>query len=146
MSNLAQKEFEVFISPGSFSLINPSEDSGRPRPQSEIGEKSYKKIRNLFSFVRSKRRPIEKTNFPMRKIKIRREIASVKKEITKGNMEIESQIRQKKALEENFENTERKKLFINIQRLKLIYLREHRKKRKVQRKPASEAKPKSIQV
>ena len=48
MSNLAQKEFEVFISPGSFSLINPIEDSGRPRPQSEIGEKSYKKIRIYF--------------------------------------------------------------------------------------------------
>ena len=57
MSNLAQKEFEVFISPGSFSIINPMEDLGRPRPQSEIGESSYKKIKTLFSFVRSKSRP-----------------------------------------------------------------------------------------
>lgn len=142
MSNLAQKEFEVFVSPGSFSIINPAEDLGRPRPQSEIGESSYKKIKTLFSFVRSKRAPIEKSSFPLRKIKIKREIASLPKLKNQKTAEVESQKLQKIALEENLRKYRKKKVVYKYPRVKVNYFVSAKEKLMPRRKPASEAKPK----
>ena len=78
----------------------------------------------------------------MRKIRIRREIDSVKKEITKSNMEIESQVRQKKALEENLRKYRKKKIVYKYPKAKVNLFARAPEKKKAQRKPASEAKPK----
>ena len=63
--------------------------------QSTIGENSYKKIRGLFAFVDPIREPIKEMDFKLRKIRIKREIASEKVSIKNKIYEIKDEKRQK---------------------------------------------------
>ncbi|MAW07741.1 MAG: hypothetical protein CME61_05605 [Halobacteriovoraceae bacterium] len=110
ISNKALKEYKTFINPGGFSIVNTEIDMGRPRPETNIGSKSYQKLRELFSFVKVKRLPAQKVKVPVRKIKINREIASEKSKAKIQKLKIEDERIQKNALENELKKYRKKKL------------------------------------
>ena len=110
ISNKALKEYKTFINPGGFSIVNTKVDMGRPRPETNIGSKSYQKLRELFSFVEVKRLPAERVKVPVRKIKINREIASEKSEGKIQKLKIEDEKIQKSALENELKKYRKKKV------------------------------------
>ena len=143
LSNSAIKEFKTFVNPGGFSLVNPAEDKGRPRYETTIGEGSYKKLRNLFSQVKPIREPVASKKIAVRKIKIKREIASVKSEKSLDSKSLEDKNLQKIALEKSLKKYRKKKIKYRFSNVKFnLFKKLPEKRRKVRRKPASEVKQK----
>ena len=143
LSNSAIKEFKTFVNPGGFSLVNPEEDKGRPRYETAIGKSSYKKLRNLFSHVKPIREPVAMKKIAVRKIKIKREIASVSPEKSLDSAELEDKNLQKAALENSLKKYRKKKIVYRFPKVKFnLFTKMPERKKKVKRTPASEVKQK----